>query len=209
MAEVHEDVPEEAGAGHEVREEEAIAEDCGVALEAAYDPAVVAIQLILPGCSEESIRQALEEHAGDPDSALEALLGGGGEEAEAVESPVAAALTQPASAEEPARREEIPKGPSKVQNSSAKVVTAEAPHAKKPPADAKEAAGKTAEPEPSKPDGPPPWLPMMRPQPTGDARTYYEIQSDRLKAALGKPAIFDGQEVGSKRTTGGTKLGGG
>ena len=131
----------------------------------AADASVIAIQVMLPGHPEELIRAVLEEHGGDPDAALEALLWAGAGEEPAPAAAPAAAAPPPTSTgrdflglepEEPTPR---PRDPV-VRGPAARVRSEPDPMLNAPPksAPARDALGD----EPDEPE----WSPPARPRPS-------------------------------------------
>eukprot|EP00930_Biecheleria_cincta_P001414 TRINITY_DN102556_c0_g1_i1.p1 TRINITY_DN102556_c0_g1~~TRINITY_DN102556_c0_g1_i1.p1 ORF type:complete len:206 (+),score=69.14 TRINITY_DN102556_c0_g1_i1:62-679(+) len=142
---------------------------------------ITAIQVLLPEFSEEEIGEALEEHDGDPDAALEALLGGGPDVADSgrneqveEERALAAAVAVAAAAEEEEART-FASQPGLRPAAVAATATA-----------ALEPAPPAPEPEPEKPAAPA-WLPMLQLVKPGQngKRGMHDKRGDLLKAALG------------------------
>eukprot|EP00440_Ansanella_granifera_P015229 gb/GFBE01016551.1/.p1 GENE.gb/GFBE01016551.1/~~gb/GFBE01016551.1/.p1 ORF type:complete len:225 (+),score=67.80 gb/GFBE01016551.1/:1-675(+) len=156
---------------------------------------VLAIQVLLPDLPEDDIRHALERHNGDPDAALQELLGGDADDAPQKKEAkcdeddedaraMAEALAVAAAAEEEEAAQE--KAIEELKAASQKAVPA-------PPAKAPEP--EVAPPTPVEPEKPavPAWLPVLQQEElkgsgtTSNSRQkgYYDKQTDRLKAALG------------------------
>ncbi|CAK0874319.1 unnamed protein product [Prorocentrum cordatum] len=149
---------------------------------AGTDPSVVALQLVLPHVPEGVLLRALQETGRDPDAALEALLA-------ASASAAAGACPAPVEEEQPA------------QQPAARAATADRPGSPAPAAAAAERAAAADErraaaaseqrpaPAPARQeDRPqaPAWQPMLRAAGApGAKKSLYDLQTDRLKAALG------------------------
>mmetsp|Transcript_135686 Transcript_135686/g.377955 ORF Transcript_135686/g.377955 Transcript_135686/m.377955 type:complete len:260 (-) Transcript_135686:278-1057(-) len=157
------------------------------------DPAVVALQLVLPHLPELVLRQALEAHDLDADAALESLLADpnprDGEDGEHCKL-------------EPSFPHEHDAGVQQPQDLAASAV--DQPWEPSPAAAAEMeppsrpflggsslAEGERQRPAPAELDKPqpPPWLPMLTVAASGGVpgakKSLYDLQTDRLKAALG------------------------
>eukprot|EP00931_Biecheleriopsis_adriatica_P095170 TRINITY_DN68800_c0_g1_i1.p1 TRINITY_DN68800_c0_g1~~TRINITY_DN68800_c0_g1_i1.p1 ORF type:complete len:219 (-),score=78.02 TRINITY_DN68800_c0_g1_i1:72-728(-) len=148
------------------------------------DSSVLAIQVLLPELPGNEIRSVLELHGGDPDAALQALLG---EEPEQLK-------------EEPAWQKESDEDAAAMSAALAVAAAAEEEEARA--LAAQKAASRSAVQEQGpaekpleKPEKKPatPWLPMLQKQPEqgstgygyGRQQAYHDKQTARLKAALG------------------------
>mmetsp|Transcript_90203 Transcript_90203/g.160662 ORF Transcript_90203/g.160662 Transcript_90203/m.160662 type:complete len:217 (+) Transcript_90203:34-684(+) len=153
---------------------------------------VLTIQVLLPELSDEEVMAALDEHNGDPDATLQALLG---EEPQVTskeepklqdpddDADMAAAIAAAAAAEE----------------EEAAALEAAKQASLRPPKSTEVQPPQVAPAEPEKPAAPavPSWLPMMPKSPDAGypgsggteslpkKKTMYDKQTDRLKAALG------------------------
>mmetsp|Transcript_30451 Transcript_30451/g.87333 ORF Transcript_30451/g.87333 Transcript_30451/m.87333 type:complete len:216 (+) Transcript_30451:80-727(+) len=149
--------------------------------EQRWAAAVTAIQVLLPERSEDLIRQALAEHDGDTDAALEALLGDSDaasttltcqvEELADLATPPVAALAPSAPLPEPSSKPTPPLPPHTPAPKTQPTLVDRPPAPT--PAQVKDDEG---------PPSAPPWLPMLH---SGTPKPLYQIQTERLKAALG------------------------